>query len=38
MGTVVIADDTIIGAGVVLAQRVEQLAGAGGICDTGSCH
>jgi len=30
MGEVVIADDTITGAGVVLAQRLEQLAHPGG--------
>jgi adenylate cyclase len=34
MGEVVIADDTITGAGVVLAQRLEQLADPGGICIT----
>lgn len=34
MGEVVIADDTITGAGVVLAQRLEQLADSGGICIT----
>jgi adenylate cyclase len=32
MGEVVIADGTITGAGVVLAQRLEQLAPAGGVC------
>jgi adenylate cyclase len=30
LGEVVIADNTVTGAGVVLAQRVEQLADAGG--------
>ncbi|MGB5706541.1 MAG: adenylate/guanylate cyclase domain-containing protein [Arenicellales bacterium] len=34
MGEVVIADNTITGAGVVLAQRLEQLADSGGICIT----
>jgi adenylate cyclase len=34
MGEVVIADDTITGAGVVLAQRLEQLAHPGGVCIT----
>ncbi len=34
MGEVVIADETITGAGVVLAQRLEQLADPGGICLT----
>jgi adenylate cyclase len=34
MGEVVIADATVTGAGVVLAQRVEQLAEAGGLCVT----
>ncbi|MBT8433656.1 MAG: hypothetical protein KJN95_03285 [Gammaproteobacteria bacterium] len=34
MGEVVIADDTITGAGVVLAQRLEQLADPGGLCVT----
>jgi TolB-like protein/class 3 adenylate cyclase/Flp pilus assembly protein TadD len=38
MGEVVIADDTITGAGVVLAQRVEQLAEPGGVCITGAIH
>jgi adenylate cyclase len=34
LGEVVIADNTITGAGVVVAQRVEQLADAGGLCIT----
>jgi len=38
MGEVVIADDTVTGAGVVLAQRVEQLAEPGGLCITGAIH
>jgi adenylate cyclase len=32
MGEVVVADNTVTGAGVVLAQRVEQLANPGGLC------
>ena len=32
LGEVVIADKTITGAGVVLAQRLEQLAAADGVC------
>ncbi len=38
VGEVVIADDTVTGAGVVQAQRVEQLAHPGGICITASIH
>ena len=34
MGEVVIADNTVTGAGVVQAQRVEQLAVSGGVCIT----
>ena len=34
LGEVVIADNTVTGAGVVLAQRVEQLAEPGGMCVT----
>ena len=34
MGEVVVADNTITGAGVVMAQRVEQLADAGSLCIT----
>ena len=36
LGEVVIADNTITGAGVVLAQRLEQLAGSGGVVVQGS--
>jgi adenylate cyclase len=32
LGEVVIADNTVTGSGVVLAQRLEQLAPSGGIC------
>ena len=38
MGEVVIADNTLTGAGVVLSQRVEQLAEAGGVCITAAIH
>jgi TolB-like protein/class 3 adenylate cyclase len=38
MGEVVIADGTITGAGVILAQRVEQLADPGGLCITAALH
>jgi adenylate cyclase len=36
LGEVIIADNTITGAGVVLAQRLEQLADSGGIVVQGS--
>jgi TolB-like protein/class 3 adenylate cyclase len=38
MGEVVIADNTVTGAGVVQAQRVEQLADRGGVCITAAIH
>ena len=38
MGEVIIADGTVTGAGVVLAQRVEQLADPGGLCITAALH
>jgi TolB-like protein/class 3 adenylate cyclase len=38
MGEVVIADGTVTGAGIVLAQRVEQLATPGGLCITAAIH
>ena len=38
MGEIVIADNTLTGAGVVLAQRVEQLAESGGVCITAALH
>ena len=38
LGEVVIADDTITGAGVVLAQRLEQLAESGGVCIQGAAY
>ena len=38
MGEVVVANNTITGAGVVMAQRVEQLATPGGLCITAAIH
>ena len=38
MGEVVIADNTITGDGVVLAQRLEQLAEPGGVCIQGAAY
>ena len=38
MGEVIIDDRTITGAGVVLAQRVEQLADSSGLCITAAVH
>jgi adenylate cyclase len=38
MGEVVIADDTITGEGVILAQRLEQLAHPGGVCLQGAVY
>lgn len=38
MGEVVIADNTVTGAGVVQAQRIEQLAIPGGVCITAAIH
>ena len=38
MGEVIVADNTVTGEGVVLAQRVEQLAEPGGMCITGAVH
>jgi len=38
MGEVVIADETITGTGVVLAQRLEQLAEAGGVVIQGAAY
>jgi len=38
MGEVIIADDTITGAGVVLAQRLEQLTLAGGVGIQGAAY
>jgi adenylate cyclase len=38
MGEVVIADNTITGEGVVVAQRLEQLADPGGVCIQGAAY
>ncbi len=38
MGEVIIANGTVTGAGVVQAQRIEQLADPGGVCITASIH
>ncbi len=38
LGEVVIADNTVTGPGIVLAQRLEQLAEAGGVCVQGSIY
>ena len=37
-GEVIIADGTVTGAGVVQAQRIEQLADPGGVCITAAIH
>ena len=38
MGEVVVADNTVTGAGIVLAQRLEQLAEPGGVCIQGAAY
>ena len=38
MGEVVIADSTVTGEGIVLAQRLEQLADPGGVCVQGAAY
>ena len=38
LGEAIFADGQVTGAGVVLAQRVEQLAEPGGMCITGAIH
>jgi adenylate cyclase len=38
MGEVITADNTVTGAGVVQAQRVEQLADSGSVCITAAIH
>ena len=38
MGEVIVADDTITGAGVVLAQRLEQLSEPGGVVIQGAAY
>jgi adenylate cyclase len=36
MGEVIVADNMITGAGVVMAQRIEQLSAPGGVCISGA--
>ena len=38
MGEVVVADNTVTGEGIVLAQRLEQLAKPGGVCIQGAAY
>jgi TolB-like protein/class 3 adenylate cyclase/cytochrome c-type biogenesis protein CcmH/NrfG len=38
LGEVVVADNTVTGEGIVLAQRLEQLASAGGVCIQGAVY
>ncbi len=38
MGEVVVADSTVTGEGIVLAQRLEQLAEPGGVCIQGAVY
>jgi TolB-like protein len=38
MGEVVVADNTVTGEGIVLAQRLEQLAEPGGVCIQGASY
>jgi TolB-like protein/Tfp pilus assembly protein PilF len=38
MGEVIVADNTVTGEGIVLAQRLEQLAEPGGICIQGAAY
>ncbi len=38
LGEVVVADNTVTGPGVVLAQRIEQLAEPGGLCISAAIH
>lgn len=38
MGEVVIADGTVTGEGIVLAQRLEQIAESGGVCIQGAAY
>jgi class 3 adenylate cyclase len=38
LGEVVVADNTITGEGIVLSQRLEQLASAGGVCVQGAVY
>ena len=38
MGEVIVADNTVTGEGIVLAQRLEQLATPGGVCIQGAAY
>ena len=38
IGEVIVADKTVTGAGVVQAQRIEQLAAPGGVCISAAIH
>lgn len=38
LGEVVVADNTVTGEGIVLAQRLEQLASGGGVCIQGAVY
>jgi len=38
MGEVVVADNTVTGEGIILAQRLEQLAEPGGVCLQGAAY
>jgi len=38
MGEVVVADNTVTGEGIVLAQRLERLAESGGVCVQGAAY
>ncbi len=38
LGEVVVADNTVTGGGIVLAQRLEQLATPGGVCIQGAAY
>lgn len=38
MGEVIVADNTVTGEGIVLAQRLEQLAGPGSVCIQGAVY
>ena len=38
LGEVIVADSKLTGTGVVMAQRIEQLAEPGGVCITGAIH
>ena len=38
LGEIIVADNTVTGTGVILAQRVEQLADPGALCITAAVH